>query len=521
MPALTIDRFEFGLDRRKGKSASDANRLRVLTNAYVTSGRQIKKRPCLSVLTTLSAGTTGLVAGKGKLHTFYGGTGSIAHANTLFEATRVMHPGTTSLAVSKVHFGDVYEGYMYAIIEYTDGTVWHHWINDPGAWATATVYATGAFRRPTVVNGFIYEATTGGTSHATNEPSWPTVPGNTVVDNTVTWTCRTYAILDTNNPRSIAAVKAADKIFAIGSEVVRFCVTGNPRNWTLAADAGFLPVGRNAPGTVDPTGLGFFQNNLAVYFTDALQLWDIDADPALNALTQVIPNIGTRYPRSILTVGQDQFFLTDSGFRSVGIISDTGNFQDADVGNAIDDLVQAQLLVSDTPKAVWFNNLGQAWFIFATHAWVYTFSRSGKISAWSRYEFPFAIDAAAVYSGTLYLRAGDVIYTLSVGAYQDNTTPPLVTIEFPYLDFKAPGALKMIIGVDAAMTGSAQLQFRYDVNDESFITSAITLTGDTRGGLMQPVELCATSLAPVITHQANEDFGLDSLTIYYELLGPV
>lgn len=521
MASLTIDRFEFGLDRRKGKAASDANRLRVLNNAYVTSGRQLQKRPCLSQHTTLSAGTVGLIPGKGKLHTFYGGTGSVAHANPFFEATRVMHPSATATAVARVHFGDVYEGYMYCIIEYADGSVWHHWINDPGAWAANTVYATGAYRRPTTANGFIYEATAGGTSHITNEPIFPTVPGNTVGDGTVTWTCRTYAILDTNNPRSIAAVKAADKIFAIGSEVVRFCATGAPRDWTTAADAGFLPVGRNAPGTVDPTALGFFQNNLAVYFNDSMQLWTIDPDPDLNALTQAVPNIGTRYPQTPLTVGQDQFFLTDSGFRSVGILSDTGNFQDNDVGNAIDVLVQAELAPANRPKAVWYNNLGQAWFIFTTYAWVYTFSRSGKISAWSRYEVPFAIDAAAVYSGTLYLRSGDVVYTLSTSAYQDNTTPPECRIELPYLDFKAPAQLKMITGIDAVMIGSAQVQFRFDPNDESLITAPITMSNDTRPGLMQPVELCAVSLSPVITHQANEDFRLDSLTIHYELLGPV
>ena len=40
-----------------------------------------------------------------------------------------------------------------------------------------------------------------GTS-AAGEPIWPTTPGLTVVDNPgpnqVTWTCRTYAVLDVN-----------------------------------------------------------------------------------------------------------------------------------------------------------------------------------------------------------------------------------------------------------------------------------------------------------------------------------
>lgn len=58
------------------------------------------------------------------------------------------------------------------------------------AWAVATAYSLGAVRVPTTPNGYRYEVTTAGTSHATTEPTWPTVIGNTVTDGTVTWTCR-------------------------------------------------------------------------------------------------------------------------------------------------------------------------------------------------------------------------------------------------------------------------------------------------------------------------------------------
>lgn len=57
-------------------------------------------------------------------------------------------------------------------------------------WAVARAYALGDYVRPTTNNGFIYEATVAGTSHAATEPTWPTTEGNTVVDNGVTWTCR-------------------------------------------------------------------------------------------------------------------------------------------------------------------------------------------------------------------------------------------------------------------------------------------------------------------------------------------
>jgi hypothetical protein len=51
--------------------------------------------------------------------------------------------------------------------------------------------ALGTVIKPTAGNetGYIYECTTAGTGGAT-EPTWPTIPGNTVTDGTTVWTCR-------------------------------------------------------------------------------------------------------------------------------------------------------------------------------------------------------------------------------------------------------------------------------------------------------------------------------------------
>jgi len=64
------------------------------------------------------------------------------------------------------------------------------------AWEATTVYALGAIIVPTALKatGYEYECTTAGTSGAA-EPTWPTVPGGTVVDATATWTCRSASTL--------------------------------------------------------------------------------------------------------------------------------------------------------------------------------------------------------------------------------------------------------------------------------------------------------------------------------------
>ncbi len=55
------------------------------------------------------------------------------------------------------------------------------------AWATGTAYVVGNVRRKVADNGHVYMCVVAGTSHATTEPTWPTTPGATVTDNTVTW----------------------------------------------------------------------------------------------------------------------------------------------------------------------------------------------------------------------------------------------------------------------------------------------------------------------------------------------
>lgn len=87
-------------------------------------------------------------------------------------------------AINDLHLGDLIRDIYGKTLSrmYGDG------INTWTDWAASTAVALNETRLPTTKNGYKYTATVAGTT-AGSEPTWPTVIGNTVVDNTVTWTC--------------------------------------------------------------------------------------------------------------------------------------------------------------------------------------------------------------------------------------------------------------------------------------------------------------------------------------------
>lgn len=70
-----------------------------------------------------------------------------------------------------------------------DTTYWQN----PATWQAEEDYEAGDFAEAVVLNGVVFECTTGGTSGAV-EPAWDTDIGNTTADGTVVWTARALAV---------------------------------------------------------------------------------------------------------------------------------------------------------------------------------------------------------------------------------------------------------------------------------------------------------------------------------------
>lgn len=433
-----------------------------MKNAYVTTGLATQKRPGLVKVADLETGTKGLFAAFGKLHTFYG-SGTITHANPLFQANKVQN-SAGARPVADVPYADVFNAFIYAAVQYDNGVVEHHYLD-----GSATTH-----------------------------------------------------VADANCPDTKGVVKLASKLFAINGDTVRFCKTGNPRDWSAVNDAGFLPTGLNSRGDRSANALGIYQNKLVVLTRDGAQVWIVDPDPTAMKLDTIVENVGTSFPRSVANVAGDLYFLSDYGFRSITTLQLTNNLADVDVGSPIDTLVRPETKVAGVfPRAFYFYGTGQYICAIGNQLFVYSISRTAKIAAWSRYFLPNAVDAFAELGQELYIRSGDSVYKLDPAVSTDDGLQFEVLLDLPYMDLKTPGQLKRIYGADLVVDGRCEFSIGYDVRNPDAYTAPVRVKGNTRPGGVIPVEVCGTEFSLRFRNYDNKPFRLDSVTLYYEVLGSV
>ena len=486
MEVITFERFEGGIDLRKADQVSDANRLVECKNAYITTGFAVKKRPGLDKLTATSVPSTCkgffVFAGVGHLVSHIGPSGvpSLSgygvSAATTGKVTPVMtwhelpNPDDAADEVAIIWDAQVFNNQLYIVVEYDSGTI-RHWYND-------------------------------------------------------------VVITDSNCPNTNSITIVSEKVWAIKDDgTIHYSASGDPTDWTKTSDAGGsagLPTGRESVGDSEPLALGSYKSRLVVFNSDNTQIWRTDVDPANISIETTLGSVGSQWPTCVQVVGDDLFFLTDAGFRSIGQQIYTGNLQDTDVGSPIDELVHAKLVASTRvgttatlePGSAFYNGLGQYMCFIDKEIFVFTFARMSKVTAWSRYLTPYTIQAITPYGEYMFIRMNDNIYVFNPDSFQDDgaTAIPL-EVTSSYQAFKKPGRWKQIVGSDVMFNGTADVQHRWDARYPSEATTAISLTSDTRPGPLIPVELMTTECSFKITQSANTEFQVNGISYYYELLG--
>lgn len=484
MSAITYADFSGGLDRRLPINVQEASRLWVLRNAYITQGKRIKKRPGLRKVLDGLTGSSGLESINGEI-TVFSQVGDSFVPPAGVKTIKLNIVTTTDPAqFLGVLYADMFQGYVYVVGRY------------------AGLFPLGL--------SFTYQVVT--------RHHWIDGGPSTLIG-------------DPNCPHGTSVTKAASRIFSTAGDVVRYCAAGDARDWTTDSDAGFLPVGLQQDTRARCSAVGTFQDSLAVFFDEGVQVWDVAVDPSANAIRKRIYGVGCEHPYTLASWANDLAFLSPFGFRSMTVTEQTDRIDDTDVGVQIDPLVLADLDAYSAldPAAaqplfgIWIPQLGQYWAIIdmglVSKAWVFTYSKTSKIACWSEYTFPIRITGITTKAGKVYARSVDVLYELELDQHTDDGTSISVEVQMAFQDAKSPGVLKQIYGGDFVFSGSPSVSFKYDPTDLAKETIPQTLAGDTRPGDTVPIEICAAAVAPVFRHSADEAFEVSAVTLYFNLLG--
>lgn len=431
---------------------------------------------------------------------------------------------------------------------------------------------------PAAVSNFLYEAVqaTSGNS-GTAEPTWPTVSGNTVIDNQVTWkaigtsiitwqaipimqsggsqptfptliggsvsdgnmswTATNRQITDSKCPNTTAVALAATHVFAGDTDICDYSAAVDPTDWSSANNAGYLPTGLNNYGANPIKVLSLYRSNLMVINAGGYQMWQVDPDPANMALLDAQP-VGSIYTRAAQSVANDLLFLTEVGVRNISTAGASANMQVGSTGQPVDPIVVAQLkLGTYDPISLYYPGRGQYWLIFGPQAFVMTINGNNQ-KTWSRYVFPDAITDWTLSGGVLYLRsAGNLIWKVDSGTLVDdfdsgggaggaNVVFPGV-IQWPYLDSRSLGVNNMLTGLDIVGEGQVNIQIGFDQTDPtSFsdnpgfstslsVTPPFTIAmADTIPGEPIPIPINTPSLTVIFTFAGNQAWGWQAANLY-------
>jgi hypothetical protein len=375
----------------------------------------------------------------------------------------------------------------------------------------------------------------------TVQPTWPTQIGGQIADGTIEWSATDGRITDVNCPQSKIVAIAQAKVYAAEGDIIRYSATTNAQDWTTPLDAGFIPFGLNTYGNEDCQALGLYRSNLVAMNSLGYQMWQTDPDPNNIAILDAEP-VGCTFHRTVQPANNDLIFVSPVGIRNLGTAGSSGNLQAGQFGKQVDSLVNGlmkrALAAGFEPRGLFNPGTGQYWLLIGTDVIVLSIN-GNSVMSWSRYNFPAVITDWTVSNGVLYLRAGDLVWQLSVDALTDDTDAGLGQggtntgyrgyMSWNYLDLGVLGQDKMMEGFDLVIgviddSGLivqnnnlvCSISFGYNQANPSQATEPYSVTGDTEPGTLIPMPLTAPTYQVRLDFGTGQNWGWAALNLYVD-----
>ena len=405
MPYLLIDNFIGGLDTRKSALTSPPGTLQRLNDCVITPGGEIAKRKAFVQVADLT-GTFGLAATESTLYAF-----------------------TRNVAVTPPSSGVPGVGLVYQTIPNSSAALYQtdYETFDGQIYLVCSDGATS----PHYYNGVLTEGSNRGGYYV-----------------------RTYGT----------------KMYAVAGKNLSFSVVGNPQYWTNVdphVGAGFVNLSMQDSGGEQLVSLEIYYDKLAIFSSEATQIWSVDTDPLQNVLDQVLRGAGTITPQGSLQYGSgDVLYLSQTGIRSIKARDASNSGAVSDIGSPVDFEIQNLFTARGegyfaTARALLEPIVGRFWMIFNDQIFVLSYFPGPKITAWSRYTLPFNVDYAVTCGGHIFLRSGNALY--AYGGSDGNTYDATVAeVRLPYHDMSKPGNNKIFEALDMTVQGNWTVKNSFD-----------------------------------------------------------
>lgn len=466
MPYLVIEDFKQGLDSRRLEQSSPPGALITLQNAHINRGGEIEKAKAFIPTYELPAGTFGLAALLDDLYVFGSIAASAMPAGVNYQ--RLQHEG--GQAMSSFLRADVFASKLFVNAAFANGD-------------------TRPFYDGTIVADFI-----GGGGFADGLPV------------------------------NAALLVYKNKVYEVSGTNLLFSGSGDPIAFQAAdPGAGLIDVSTQVANEADLNGLAAYQNSLAVFSKRNIHIWSVDPDPAAYVIIQVLPNLGTTSPRSVVSFGDhDVFFLAGTGVRSLRALNAALSAGITDVGTPIDDLIVSTMdgLTAEAIKAavaVIEPKDGRVILSLGGSLFVFSYFYSSKISAWSTWQPGLDMTDFAVIDTRLYARAGNMIYLLG-GPNNDQYTENEVVVE-TVLDARGIATFKSWKGLDLICTGTWAVYINSNPNTFDQIDK-FTKTAVVTEHTVDKLRIGMAQWGPLVkmrfVHQGAGPARLSKIIVHYE-----